>query len=235
MDFVAIAQVAAAIGTLALAILTFYYVRFTGKMVEELRETRIAQDRPQVVVDADYSDSSIVNIVVRNIGPGAAKDVSFEFSAPIQRARSAQEGSRANQPVSELPYFKEGIDYLAPGAEISAFWDTYIALFPFLESHGPKEGFTVTSKYKSLNGDQYETEWKFNPLLLQNKPFVRRKGLEDLAKHLERLSRNFDRVIRSGELRVATKTERKRESEELLAEAEREDRELSEGERHQNE
>jgi hypothetical protein len=219
MDTVAIAQVAAAIGTLILALLTFAYVLFTRRMVEELRETRVAQDRPQVIVDADYSDPSVLNVVVRNIGKGAAKDITFDFSTPL--LRSPKEGSDI-PPINELPYFKEGIDYLAPGAEISSFWDSYITLFPYLEEHGPKDGFIVTSRYKSLNGDQYETQWKINPLLLRNKPYVRRRSMDDLVRHVEKLSKNFERVIWAGELRVATKTERKAEAEELRAQMEAE-------------
>jgi hypothetical protein len=107
---VAGAQVTAALGTLALAGLAF-------RQVEELRETRIAQERPQIIVDADYYTDQRVNVVVRNIGKGAAKDITFEFSAPMVSSLSQREGSEI-PPVNELEYFKRGIDFLAPGAEI---------------------------------------------------------------------------------------------------------------------
>ena len=59
-------------------------------------------------------------IVVRNIGKGAAKDITFDFSAPL--ASPASEDSHTDMvPVNELPYFAQGVDYFAPGAEMRFF------------------------------------------------------------------------------------------------------------------
>ncbi len=110
--FVAGAQVMAATGTLALAGLAF-------AQVKELRETRIAQERPHVIVDADYYPDSRVNVVVRNIGKGAAKKITFSFSAPM--VVSSNRGRIDSRPLNESAYFKDGLDFLAPGAEIVNF------------------------------------------------------------------------------------------------------------------
>ena len=225
MDFVSVAQVAAAVGTLILAALTFAYVLFTRSMVAELRETRIAQDRPLVIVDADYSDQSIIDIVVRNIGKGAAKEVTFEFSAPMVSSMSVREDSEAS-PLNELPYFKEGIDFLAPGAEIRCTWDSYFALLPLLRDRGYEEGISITSRYEDLAGDfAYETKWTINPLRLSGAPHVRRRGMNDLAESVEKIARNFDRVTGFRELRVVTKTEQRQENERLRAQMEAERKE----------
>jgi hypothetical protein len=134
---VAGAQVAAALGTLILAALAFSQVR-------ELRATRIAQERPQVIVDEESSDPPMVHIVVRNIGKGAAKDISFDFSAPI--ASPASEDPNIDVvPVNELPFFAQGVDYLAPGTEIRFFWGSMITLGPFLKERGLHDGITITS------------------------------------------------------------------------------------------
>jgi hypothetical protein len=50
----------------------------------EAPRARDDQEHPQIIVDADYTGRFTTNIVVRSIGNGAAKDVSFEFSAPLQ-------------------------------------------------------------------------------------------------------------------------------------------------------
>src|SRR5215210_1459944 len=102
MDLVSVAQILAAVATLILAGLTFAYVLFTRNMVKEMREARVAQERPEVIVDADYSDQSIVDVVVRNIGQGAAKEITFEFSAPLESSLSVQETSEAI-PLNGLP------------------------------------------------------------------------------------------------------------------------------------
>lgn len=219
MDLVAIAQIAAAIGTLILAALTFAYVHFTRNMVKEMRETRITQERPEVIVDADYSDQSIVDVVVRNIGKGAAKEITFDFSAPMESSISVREASEA-MPLNELPYFKEGIDFLAPGAEIRCTWDSYIGLLPLLRDKGLTEGITITSRYKSLGGDPYETTWTINPLRLSGAPHVVRRGMNELVKAVETISKNVDRVTTLRELRVITRTEQHQENERLRAELE---------------
>jgi hypothetical protein len=76
------AGVAAAAGTFILAGLAYSQVR-------EMRAARIAQERPQVIVDVDHSKPPLVNVVLRNIGQGAAKDITFDFSAPME-IRKAQ-------------------------------------------------------------------------------------------------------------------------------------------------
>lgn len=208
-----IAQISAAVGTLSLAAFAYFQFRL-------LHETRVAQERPQVIVDADYSDQNVVDVVVRNIGSGAAKEISFDFSAPLVHS-FLQKGSEF-EPLNELPYFKNGIDFLAPGAEIRCAWDTYTNLLPLLREMGLEDGITITSRYESLAGDPYETKWRINPLLLSGAPQVMRRGMDDLAKAVDRIAKRFDRVTTPRELRVATKTERQRENERLRAEIEAE-------------
>lgn len=214
MDFASIAQIASAIGTLVLAALTFVYVLLTREIVKEARETRTIQERPEVIVDADYSDQDVVDVVVRNIGRGAAKDISFHFSTPMESSISTEKVSE-DVPLNELPYFREGIEFLAPGAEIRAFWDTYVGLFPLLRARGLEEGITITSKYKSLAGKHYETRWTINPLRLSGTPHVKRKGEHEIAKAVERISKDLHRVISLRGLKVISRTEQREEAKRL--------------------
>ncbi len=208
-----VAQLAAAIGTISLALLAYFQVKL-------LRETRLAQERPQVIVDADYTDQTVIDVVVRNIGRGAAKEISFDFSAPL--VHSFLKTGPEFVPLNELPYFKDGIEFLAPGAEIRSAWDTYTNLLPLLREEGLEDGIIIISKYKSLAGDPYETKWKINPLLVSGSPQVLRRGIDELAKSVEKISKRFDRVTTPRELRVITKTERQRESEWFKAKIEAE-------------
>lgn len=113
-----------AIATVALAIATFRLAKESGtmaeanqetvrenrrmvevnrEMVEEMREARIAQERPQVVVDTDHSKPPLVYVVLRNIGKGAAKDITFDFSAPMEIPEGVN--NTLLVPVNEQPYF----------------------------------------------------------------------------------------------------------------------------------
>jgi hypothetical protein len=70
---VAGAQVAAALGTFVLAGLAYAQVR-------EMRQARREASRPHVLVEADQTNPPHVYVVVRNIGQGPAKNITFEFS-----------------------------------------------------------------------------------------------------------------------------------------------------------
>ena len=164
MDLATIAQTVSAIGTVLLAALFGYQVTVFKKQVavnrgtlDEMREGRTAHERPQVVVTAEYRHGTLVEVVISNIGRGDAKNVTFEFSNIV---------SLTPAPASELPHFRDGLNYLAPGAEISTVWDYHANLVPLLREMGLQEGITVTSRYESLTGESYETLWTINPLLI---------------------------------------------------------------------
>ena len=159
-------------GTVLLAALFGYQVTVFNKQVatnrdtlNEMRESRLSHERPQVVVTAEYRHGTLVEIVIANIGRGDAKNVTFGFSAPMESSVSYRRDSEV-VPLSELPHFKEGLSYLAPGAEIATVWDHHHNLVPLLREMGLQGGITVTSRYESLTGESYETSWTINPLLL---------------------------------------------------------------------
>ncbi len=172
MDLATIAQTVSAIGTMLLAALFGYQVTVVKKRVavnrgtlNEMREGRTAHERPQVVVTAEYRHGTLVEVVISNIGRGDAKNVTFKFSAPMESSVSYRRDSEV-VPLSELPHLRDGLNYLAPGAEISTVWDHHANLVPLLREMGLEEGITVTSRYESLTGESYETLWTINPLLI---------------------------------------------------------------------
>lgn len=198
---VAGAQVAAAIGTFALAALAFAQVR-------ELREARIAQERPQVIVDADYSHPPFVFVVLRNIGKGAARDISFEFSAPME----APEGQNNPLwvPLNQQGYFDRGMNFLAPGAELRNFWGPMPTLAPFLRNQGLQDGITVTTRYRSLIGENGETTVTLNPLLIADRLSTPQPGMKELIEEIEKLADGFNSVVSNNnqEIQVSTAAER---------------------------
>ncbi len=91
--------------------------------------------------------------------------------------------------ISDLPYFADGMDFLPPDGEISTYWDHLESLLPFLE----QKGIRVTTRYKGLDGESYETSWNLNPFIYRDGRFTRRKGMGDLVKAVERLARAQER------------------------------------------
>ncbi len=182
MDVATIAQVASAIGTVGLTVLFGFQLGVLYKQVlvnrdtlQEMQEARTAHERPHVLVTAEYRHGTLIEVVVSNIGRGAAENVTFEFSAPLENSVSYQRDSEV-VPVSELLHFRDGLNYLAPGAEISAVWDYHANLVPLLREMGLQNGIAVTSRYESLTGESYETLWTINPLLMPGGLYASESG-----------------------------------------------------------
>ena len=181
MDIAVVAQLLSSLGTLVVATGILYQGR-------QARKARDDTDRPQIIVDADYTGRFTTNIVVRNIGNGMAKNISFEFSAPLE--------STSGYDITELPYFKHGINFMAPETDLPAVWDSYQNVVQNLRAKGLTKGITITSKYEDRNGEPYETEWTINPLLLEGSGYSDYKGYEDEVQALQDQARALEAMSR---------------------------------------
>jgi len=152
----------------------------------QARKARDDEDRPQIIVDADYTGRFTTNIVVRNIGHGTAKNITFAFSAPLE--------STGGYDITDLPYFKDGINFMAPQTDLPAVWDSYQNVVRNLKDKGLTEGITITSYYEGRNGERYETEWNINPLLLEGSGYSDYKGYEDEVQALQDQARALERI-----------------------------------------
>jgi hypothetical protein len=179
MDIATTAQLLSSLATFVVAAGILYQGR-------EARKARDDQDRPQVIVDADYTGRFTTNIVVRNIGHGMAKNITFDFSASLE--------CKNGMDVTEMPYFKHGINFMAPQTDLPTVWDSYQNVVQNLRDKGLTEGITITSKYEDRNGESYETAWTINPLLLEGSGYSEYKGYEDDVQALEDQARALEKI-----------------------------------------
>ena len=160
---VAIAQIVTAITTVfyAAVFAIGYYLMIKGnrQTLREMREERLSGGRPQVVIEASLLNLPTVELVVRNESGGAAKDITFDFSAPIEDSSGFV--------LSDLRYLKEGIPILGAGEKIRCVWDHIDRLAPHLREKELHGGVTAKVSYKYLAGETYATEWRINPLLYE--------------------------------------------------------------------
>ena len=88
MDLVTLSQIAAPIlQTIFIAVigLGYYTVRATWATVGEMRAEHAAGGgRPLITVSEDYANLPNMSLIVQNVEQGPAKDISFEFSEPVQ-------------------------------------------------------------------------------------------------------------------------------------------------------
>jgi hypothetical protein len=179
MDIAVLAQLLSSLGTLVVAAGILYQGR-------QARNARNDQDRPQIIVDADYTGRFTTNIVVRNIGHGTAKNITFGFSAPLQ--------STSGYDITELPYFRHGINFMAPQTDLPAVWDSYQNVVQNLRDKGLTSGITITSYYEDRQGERYETAWTINPLLLEGSGYSDYKGYEDEVQALQDQARAMEKI-----------------------------------------
>jgi hypothetical protein len=188
MDIVTLAQVVTSVTNLLFVIVLaggYYFTwRVSQTTLEEVRAQRTAMGRPLVIVQEDYESLPELDVAIRNVSEGAARDIEFDFSVPIESSNGFV--------VSDLPYFKYGLDFLPPNGEITCYWDELDSLLPFLESQDLQNGIHVTVRYKDLTGDSYQSQWRLNPFLYKDTRLVRRKGMGDLVNAVERLALSKD-------------------------------------------
>ncbi|HEX5849127.1 MAG TPA: hypothetical protein VFY59_08015, partial [Rubrobacter sp.] len=189
MDLVTLAQVVTSVTNLLFVVVLaagYYFTwRVSQTTLEEMRSQRTAMGRPLVIVQEDYESLPELDVAIRNVSEGAARDIEFQFSAPIESSNGFV--------VSDLPYFKYGLDFLPPQGEITCYWDELDSLLPYLESKNLKDGIHVTVRYRDLSDAQYQSQWRPNPFLYKDTRIVRRKGMGDLVNAVERMARSKDR------------------------------------------
>lgn len=156
-------------------------VKVYDRMTHLMEEQSISMGRPLVVVYEDPEKLPEINLIIQNIGPGPAKDISFEFSAPIQ--------SSDGFVLSDLPIFQEGTTSLAPGTKITCYWDNLENLLPkFRSDEGVAEHIEVTTRYKDLAEASYETKWDIHPSVYKGIRNLDHKNMTDLVEAVEGIS-----------------------------------------------
>ena len=159
----------------------YFLVRLYREWIRQSRNARVAGGRPMIVVNADYTHLPRVDLVVQNFTSAPAKEISFNFSAPI--------ADSSGFVLSDLPFFKEGLPFLEPEAQITHYWDHLSNLVPMFKEKGLEDGIKVNTSYKDLAGESYETEWTIHPLLFEGDHRIQRsEGMNDLVNVVKGLS-----------------------------------------------
>lgn len=183
MDLVTISQIAnpmlQTIFIVVIGLGYYFSIRATWATIEEMRSEHIAGGgRPLITVSEDYANLPNLSLIVQNVGHGPAKDIAFEFSAPVE--------SSDGLVLSDLPYFKEGLPSLAPGAKIGCYWDNVNNLLPLIKEGKIASDIKVTVHYKDLNLTSLQHEWDIKPRLYEGIRPVDYSGMTDLVEVIER-------------------------------------------------
>lgn len=149
-------------------------------MVTEMRETRELQTRPYIILDFDFQ-GAIMNLVVKNIGNGAAQNVQFQFEPHLVNSEGID--------VSEYHIFKDGIPFLPPDKEIPQFVD--LGTKYFKGTQRPRQ-FNVKITYEDAGGANHYGD--SIPLDLSIYEKLRIEGLKDVPEHLSDLKEEVKKL-----------------------------------------
>lgn len=181
MSVTAITQIASTVSSIVVGIVFAYIywrlMQLQRYTIDEQREQRISGGRPQIIVEADYRRLPEIDLVVRNVGGGPAKNIGFDFSANIK--------SSTGFVLTDLFYLRDGMDFLAPGGEIRCLWDDMHSLEETLKEEGLQGGIWVRTSYEGMNGDTYHEGYGINPLLYQGIRNATRRDMDDLVELLD--------------------------------------------------
>jgi hypothetical protein len=140
----------------------YYFTwRVSQTTLEEMRAQRTAMGRPLVIVQEDYESLPELDVAIRNVSEGAARDIEFEFSVPIESSNGFV--------VSDLPYLlqirarlsaAERRDHLLLGRT------RFSVAVPGVEESPERHSRYV--RYKDLTGDSYQSQWRLNPFLYKD-------------------------------------------------------------------
>jgi hypothetical protein len=195
MDAASIAQTANPfIQTIFIVIMGLGYY-FTIKtlrgQVQEAFQERTTGGRPLIIVTEDYENLPTMNLIVQNVGPGPAKNITFEFSSPVK--------SSDGYVLSDLAFFEEGIASLAPGGRIVCYWDELPKLRQMFEESQLERPITVTVNYEDILGGSYSHKWEIDPMLYQGLRTIGYRDVSDLVDIVERISyKGIDNSNREG-------------------------------------
>jgi len=202
-----------------LALTTILYALITGRMLYETKKMRESQTEPDVFITVQPMDRArfILNMVIQNIGLGAAYDLRFKVEPDIKL--------RSGTNLSEVNFMKQGFRYLAPKQKLECI------VAHTIEEANKKEKtlHKITVYYQNKNKKSYEatfvldfTEY-FGMLYSDTDPF---KGI---IEKLETIHRDIDKVISGGgdgsKVRVIAYTKEEHD-EEVRRELEKYDEEI---------
>jgi hypothetical protein len=123
------------------------------RQLGQSKQARLDQARPYVLVTVEPSaaDQHILEIVIRNVGAGPAKNVRMSVDPPLKRVEE-----HADFELASARIFNESIDMLPPGFELKVFFDSTIDRYETKDKM--PEQHTVTLNYEDSLGHPFVDE-----------------------------------------------------------------------------
>jgi hypothetical protein len=197
-----------ALFSLVVSAATVFYAVLTRRLVSETARMREAQTEPSVAIRIEPHEAhlNIIMLVIENVGPGPAYDVSLTCEPDFIMHRA--------QPVSGLGFFKHGFKYLAPGQRLRTFLTSIAGKGDEISDLGGRYRFEIKVSYRSALGAKYKGSYPIDFLHLLGMSTLGTPPLHQIADNVKKLAESVSH-LESGwkRMRVDVYSSRDREKE----------------------
>lgn len=152
---------------------------FAYIQIVQAKKLREQQSRPYVIVDFAFR-GHLLYLVVKNIGSTPARKVQASFDPPLRTTRPRD--------LNKASFLASPIPMMAPGREISAFFDTGPQV---IGNAKVPQSYVVTLAYEDVRGKRYRDPP--SPLDLSHlaNASLEPAGLPELVREVETLRREI--------------------------------------------
>lgn len=174
-----------AAASILLALLTFVYVRLTKRIID-------SQTDPCIFVSVVDDDDrpTVIQLVIKNIGTGIARDINFEVSRPLFKAWGVSPTDEIKVESMQKGPLIDGIPVLGPGEKRRITWGQYGGLKKALGD----DPIIVKCRFHKGKKLMPTIECK-----LDVKSFAgtaaNEKPILTIARQLEKISSNLEHVV----------------------------------------
>ncbi len=198
MDGTTLLGIVNVVASLVLVGLTAWYARSTKELVQASKPV------PSVIIEMEFQKHGLMCIVIKNIGNAVAKGIRLNSATDIHSTN----GKR----LADLSAFKTGIPYLAPGAELSLYFDHAPAYF---QDNKLEKSWAFDVSYSDMSSTSYGP-YRFDiDLSIYENSLMDSDNLASLVNEFEKMNSSFRRIISDGTfgstgIRIVTSTDIRR-------------------------
>jgi hypothetical protein len=190
------------------------YAIMAWGLVSETRRIRIAQIEPKIEITLELLDfaADIVQLHVKNIGPGPAKNVRFTSGA-ISGGKAAES---ILHEFGKASFLKTGLNYFSPG---NALHSGYVRMAREIEAETASV-LAYDVEYESVTGRKYKERITIDMSELKGINHLGRPNLYAIARSLEAIQNDLSLMINEHKkirADIYTAKDRAREEAEELA------------------
>jgi len=173
------------------AVATVAYAVLTYRLVKETHLLRVQQLRPQVAVRVEPGQVALgfIDLVVENIGSGAAYDMTFTYDSDFEVEVNPK------RRLSDIGFLHNGLHYLGPKNELRTYLTTLFGQTNEMLAAKDRPRFRIEVRYRDALANPYEDAFEIDFAHLAGLVRVGAPPLPEIAKHLNDIESALSHLV----------------------------------------